>query len=177
MLQYETLILSNTHITKDELSMIEDHFDKTTANVGGRVRSFDKWGKYRLAYPVKRNDYGIYTLVRFEVPKANSTQIFKDLDSFLKIKCNEIVLRSVTVKLDSEVSLDYKRPEPVDGRSGNLDTFLKENKMEGILNSDVSDKKETEEKTEVSQEKEVKPEVEDVKVEEKSEEKTEKEEN
>lgn len=173
MLQYETLILSNTHITKDELSMIEDYFDRLAANVGGRVRSFDKWGKYRLAYPVKRNDYGIYTLVRFEIPKEKISTIFKDLDSFLKIKCNEIVLRSVTIKLDPEFSLDYKRPEPVNGRSGNLDTFLKENKMEGILNSDVSDKKKAKEVKAESHKVEIKSEVEETKTEEKSEEKKE----
>jgi small subunit ribosomal protein S6 len=170
MLHYETLILSNTHITKDELFAIEDYFDKLTSAVGGRIRSFDKWGKYRLAFPVKKNDYGIYTLIRFEVPKENATTIFKDLDSFLKIKCNEIVLRSVTIKLDKEFSLDYKRPESVDGRSGNLDTFLKENKMEGILNSDVSDNKKTEEVSVETQSSEVKSDDKDVNAEESSQE-------
>ncbi|MBD3273575.1 hypothetical protein GF385_04480 [Candidatus Dependentiae bacterium] len=141
MLLYETLILSNTHVTNDEFSMIEDFFDKFTSDVGGMVKSFDKWGKYRLAYPVRKNDYGIYSLVRFELPEDKASNFFKELDSFFKIKCNDIVFRNVTKRLDNTASLEYKKPEPVDARSGNLDTFLKENKMESFLGGNYSSKK------------------------------------
>ncbi len=140
MLLYETLILSNTHITNDELSAMEDFFDKFTSDAGGSVKSFDKWGKYRLAYPIKKHDYGMYLLVRYELPLVKVADILKELDSFLKIKCNETVLRSVTKKLDSDATLEYRRPEPVDARSGNLDTFLKENKMESFLGGNYSSK-------------------------------------
>lgn len=138
MLLYETLILSNTHITKDEFLMVEDYFDKITAAVGGKIKSFDKWGKFSLAYPIQKNDYGFYTLIRYEIPEGKAPQIFKELDSFFRIKCNEIVLRHVTKKLDPSISLEYKKPESVDSRSGNLDTFLKENKIDNFLDSDYS---------------------------------------
>ncbi len=145
MLLYETLILSHTHVTNDELSAMEDFFDKLTSDVGGAVKSFDKWGKYRLAYPIKKNDYGMYLLVRYELPQDKLSNVFKDLDSFLKIKCNETVLRSVTKRLDSDLPLEYRRPEPVDARSGSLDTFLKDNKMESFLGGNYSSKKKREE--------------------------------
>lgn len=141
MLLYETLILSNTHITNDEISVIEDFFDKLISNSDGMVKSFDKWGKYRLAYPIKKHDYGMYLLVRYELPLIKVANILKELDSFLKIKCNETVLRSVTKRLDSDAPLEYRRPEPVDARSGSLDTFLKENKMEGFLGGNSSSRR------------------------------------
>ncbi len=147
MLRYETLILAVTHITADELSGIENLFEKKASDFKGNMISFEKWGKYRLSYPVKKNDYGIYILARYEIPKESSKKIFKILNDFLKINCNEIVMRYVTIKLDPKDTLTYKRPEPVDGgRSGGLDTFLKENKMESFLNTNVNSSKEKIEK-------------------------------
>lgn len=160
MLLYETLILLHTHVTNDELSAMEDFFDKLTSDVGGMVKSFDKWGKYRLAYPIKKNDYGIYLLVRYELPQDKLSDVFKDLDLFLKIKCNETVLRSVTKKLEADASLEYKRPEPVDARSGNLDTFLKDNKMESFLGGNYSSKKKVDNNSLVADSKKVTSKVE-----------------
>jgi small subunit ribosomal protein S6 len=141
MQKYETLILAGTQITADELSMLETFFEKITADNKGKVVSFDKWGKYRLAYPVQKHDYGIYILVRYELPQEGAEKAFKDLGTFFKIKCNEIVMRNFTTKLKPDAPITYKKPDPVDnGRKGGFDTFLKENKMETFLNSDVATK-------------------------------------
>jgi len=134
MLKYETLILARTQITADELSMIESFFENLLSDVKGKILAFDKWGKYRLAYPVKKSDYGIYILVRYEMPEQVVTSAFKKISEFFKIKCNEVVMRNVSVKLDKAASTIYKHPESVDaGRTGSLDTFIKENRMEGLL--------------------------------------------
>ena len=63
-------------------------FEKITADGKGKVVSFDRWGKYRLAYPVQKNDYGIYMLVRYELPREAVEDAFKELDTFFRIKCN-----------------------------------------------------------------------------------------
>ncbi len=142
MLRYETLILSPTQITVDELSVIESYFEKLLSDFKGEVLSFERWGKYRLVYPVRKNDYGIYILVRFEIPEGKVSQAFKDLKDFFKIKCNEIVMRYVTIKLDELASLEYKRPGSLDaGRTPDLDTFLKEHKMETFLSNVDTSKK------------------------------------
>ena len=136
MLRYETLILSRPEITEDELSLIEKQVDTIIAAAKGSVSSFDKWGKYRLSYPVNKHDYGIYTLVRFELPETAPAAALKEIETFLKLKCNEFVMRFVHKKLAKNAPTQYAKPEPVDvARSGNLDTFLKENKMENLLSS------------------------------------------
>lgn len=134
MLRYETLVLARTEITNDELSMLEKFFDKHVGNAKGTVDVFDKWGKLRLAYPVGKYDYGMYVLARFQLPKDNVGAIIKEIDAFLKFKCNEFVLRHVTVSVAKNAPTTYERPDSVDvGRSGNLDSFLKENKVENLL--------------------------------------------
>ena len=137
VVNYETLMLASTEITNDELVMLERYFDKLLADYKGKLVVFDRWGKYRLAYPVNKNSYGVYILSRYTIPSEQIDKIFKELNSFFKIKCNEIISRHLTVKLGSEISLTYQKPDSIDGgrEPGNLDSFLKENKMEGLLDS------------------------------------------
>ena len=59
-------MLTVPEITADETKSIEQQFDRVVADKKGTMVSFERWGKYRLAYPVKKNDYGVYFLARFE---------------------------------------------------------------------------------------------------------------
>ncbi len=132
---YETLILVRSETTGDEFSKLEKQIDTLLTECKGELSLFDVWGKYRLAYPVQKNDYGIYILVRYKIDKDGRVDFFKRLHDLFKIKFDEIVMRSVNIKLD-DFSLDYIKPEPIDHhKAGNLDAFLKENKMEGFLNN------------------------------------------
>lgn len=138
MSRYETLFLASTEITDDEISSIERYLDKQLATVNGKLTVFDKWGKYRLAYPVGKSDYGVYILARYEVGDSSGvTNFVKELDSFIKIKCDEFILRYVSVKLPKNAPATYAKPDPIDAvRATSVDKFVKENKMEGILGSD-----------------------------------------
>jgi small subunit ribosomal protein S6 len=135
MLRYETLFLARTDITDNDLSMIEKQFDKQTADAKGRLVSFDKWGKLRLAFPIKKSTHGVYVLVRYELPPLAVSSVITELDSFFKIKCSDIVLRYVTVKLSPTAPTVYARPDAIEGRTGSLDNFLKENKIDNLLSS------------------------------------------
>jgi ribosomal protein S6 len=138
MLRYETLILLPTQVTADEFSMIEKFFEKVMSDAQGKLVAFDKWGKYRLSYPVRKNEYGVYLLVRYDIPEHHSMQISEKVSDFLKIKCNEVVMRYVTVRLKKDAPSIYKKPDAIDaGKPADLDTFLKENKMETFLSKNV----------------------------------------
>jgi small subunit ribosomal protein S6 len=135
MLRYETLLLARTDITDNDLSMIEKQFDKHTSEAKGRLISFDKWGKLRLAYSIKKSTHGVYVLVRYELPPLAVSTVITELDSFFKIKCSDIVLRYVTAKVDPSAPAIYPRPDAIEGRTGSLDNFLKENKIDNLLSS------------------------------------------
>lgn len=148
MINYETLMLARTEITDDEVRALEGQLDKISASCKGKLTVFDKWGKYKLAYPVKKNVYGIYMLARYQVPSNMVESFFKEIDTLFRLKYNELVMRHVNVRLADDVSSIYKYPEAVaaHGRS-NLNSFLKEHKMEGLIDTPV-DKKPKEEKKE-----------------------------
>lgn len=133
--QYETLLLAHTEITDDELASIERGLESIASKSQGSLVSFDKWGKYLLAYPIKKNSYGVYALARFTIGQEQATAAHKEIDAFLRIKCNDIVLRFVTVKLENGASAAYQKPEPMDSTNvENLET-LKDGKIEHILGS------------------------------------------
>lgn len=150
MVNYETLMLIRTEITNDEMSNLEKSLDKIISTQKGHVTLFDKWGRYRLSYPVNKQAYGIYVLVRFEAETKVLNTLFSELDTLFKIKFNELVMRHVTTKLNGSSSSVYNKPDPISshGSSGssNLDSFIKKNKMEGLIDTKVkSESKKTDE--------------------------------
>ncbi len=138
MIRYETLMLTRTEITNEELSMLEKNIEKIVNAANGVVVRFDKWGKYRLAYPIKKNDYGIYILVRYNVPAEKISAMTKELAQFFRIACSEIVMRHVNVRLEQDAPENYKKPESIEtAGTGSVDFFLKQHKI-GDVGADVS---------------------------------------
>jgi small subunit ribosomal protein S6 len=91
MRKYEvTFILSPA---LDE-SAVEEHFtklEKLVEREGGTIQDWDKWGKRRLAYPIKGESDGYYGFLRFEA----------DPDSIEKLgqiyRLDESILRHVHI--------------------------------------------------------------------------------
>lgn len=139
MLRYETLLLAVPEITADEANTIETQLDKTIQDHKGTMLSFERWGKYSLAYPVRKYDYGVYFLTRFEVGLDTKDALLEALRTLFAVKYNELVMRHVIVRLDSTASLEYNRPESLEEvPTRDVETFLKENKMTGFLGKSSS---------------------------------------
>ncbi len=109
MNRYEVLILAAPTVTEDEGRSLEKGFEQLVKGVKGEIISFECWGKYRLAYPVRKNDFGVYFLVRFSVVDS-AKAFFKDVDTYFSVRNHELVMRHCTVKLEAKQSLEYKRP-------------------------------------------------------------------
>lgn len=114
MVRYEILMLTVPEITQDEAHKIEGHIERVIKEQKGALVSYERWGKYRLAYPVKNNDYGIYFLVRFEVEQTQASALLDALKSLFAVKVNDMVLRHMVARLDAKKSLAYQRPQALD---------------------------------------------------------------
>lgn len=120
--KYEALLLTVPEITGDEAKGLETQLEKVINSHKGSIISFDRWGKYKLAYDVNKNDYGVYYLVRFDVPRG--TLIVNDIRTLFKVKLHTVVMREMIALLDSKNPLAYQRPrslEEAPAREG--DTF------------------------------------------------------
>lgn len=135
MRRYEALILASPEITKDEATFIETEIGRLSQAAKGATISFERWGKFKLAYPINKNDYGVYFLARMEVPTGSS--FVEDMKMFFRVKVHESVMRHVMCALDMKQPLTYQRPKSLEEvpASHDVGAFLKENKMEGLLPS------------------------------------------
>lgn len=130
--RYEVLVLTVPEITQDETKQLEAEFDRFITKSKGSVLSFERWGKFKLTYPIRGNAYGVYFLVRFEMPTTD----LKELNDLFSIKFHTIVMRHLVSRLHGD-SLIYQRPKSLEESptSRDMDSFLKENQMEGLLSS------------------------------------------
>lgn len=130
MTKYEFLMLANPGITGDEVSNLEKHVEGLLKQFQGSLVSFDRWGKCRLAYPIKNQDYGIYYLVRFEM--AQPQEFLKEMRLLLDVKYHDLIVRTAVMKVDKQYA--NFRPDSVEELpTRNVDQFLRDNKMEGLI--------------------------------------------
>ena len=114
MMRYEVLFLTVPTITSDEATAIETECAALIKEHKAFQISFERWGKYYLAYPMRKNDYGVYFLVRFEVDNAHKKGLLDALKTFFAVKHNELVMRYVVTALGENGLLEYRRPESLD---------------------------------------------------------------
>lgn len=126
--RYEALMLTVPEITADEAKSIEQQFDRLVTDKKGSMISFEKWGKYRLAYPVKKNEYGIYFLARFETAQP---ELVNEVNTLLEVKLHELIMRSMLTRLGVNQSLEYQRPQSLEETpTREVGSFLKEGRMD-----------------------------------------------
>ncbi len=127
MPRYEVLFLTVPEITADEASNLEKHIDKVITDVKGTVISYERWGKYRLAYSVRKYDYGVYYLIRFDVEDPDKDALLQTLKTIFQVRFVDLVMRHTIVALDPRASLEYKRSESLEETpSKEMDSFLKD---------------------------------------------------
>jgi ribosomal protein S6 len=104
---YESLVLSVPEITGDEIKNLENQLDKCVKAGGGSTISFERWGKYKLAYDINKSQYGVYFLMRFEAPLK--TTLVNDMKTLFKVRLNNVVMRDMISVLDPKRPLTYQR--------------------------------------------------------------------
>jgi len=120
-------------ITGDEVKHLETTLDKTIKTGTGSTISFERWGKYKLAYDINKNDYGIFFLVRFEVPQG--TTIVNDIKTLLKVKLNNVVMRDMISVLNPKHPLTYQRPRSLEEAPAREAENFSKDKMSNFFSS------------------------------------------
>lgn len=130
--QYEALLLTVPEITGDEVKNLETQLDKIVRSGTGSTISFERWGKYKLAYEINKSEYGVFFLMRFEVPQGS--QLINDMKTALKVKLNNVVMRDMISVLDPKQPLTYQRPRSLEEAPTREEAgFSRDNKMPGFF--------------------------------------------
>lgn len=95
LLDYELVLVISPEVAEEEFEATIDNISRLITGKGGTVSDIERWGKRRLAYPIRHFVEGSYVLARFKLKPAFS----KELGANLRI--SEEVLRHLLIRLDS----------------------------------------------------------------------------
>jgi small subunit ribosomal protein S6 len=91
---YELTFIVHPEVADDALDPIINNFTQYITNKAGTVVEVARWGRKKLAYPIKHVMEGSYVSIKFKLdPAAN-----KELETNLKI--SEKLIRYLLIKVD-----------------------------------------------------------------------------
>ena len=105
---YETIFVVDAHLTGEQIEASVGKFLRLLEKNKVQVQSVDRWGKRRLAYEIKRRQYGFYVHV-----------VFSSDESFVRIlereyKLDETILRFLTVLVPKNAPAKPGPDKPAD---------------------------------------------------------------
>lgn len=74
MNQYEIAVLYHPDLEVD-LSKAEEKVTNIITSNGGKVTATDNWGKRKLAYPIKKQEHGVYVFYTVEMPGESVNKV------------------------------------------------------------------------------------------------------
>lgn len=93
MSMYETMLVTSAKLDEEAAVALVEKF-KSLIEANGTIDAVDEWGKRRLAYPINKEEDGIYTLIHF----TSEPDFPAELDRVYKI--TDGVLRSLIIAKD-----------------------------------------------------------------------------
>ena len=64
MAKYETMLVTTATLDEEATAALVGKF-KSLIEANGTIDSVEDWGKRRLAYPINKENEGVYTLINF----------------------------------------------------------------------------------------------------------------
>lgn len=96
MRAYELMVILDPSIDERTVEPTMNKLLEQVTNAGGSVENVDLWGKRRLAYPILKNNEGIYVVMNM----TTAPEIASELNRQLTL--NEQVLRTKLLRTDDK---------------------------------------------------------------------------
>jgi small subunit ribosomal protein S6 len=92
---YELVLIVSPQLNDESFDATIDKYSRFITGKGGTVEDTQRWGKRKLAYPIKHFGEGNYVLLKFRMKPAVS----RELEANLRI--SEEIVRHLLVNMDS----------------------------------------------------------------------------
>ena len=92
---YELTVIINPEFSEEKFEATLDNISRFITDRGGTVVEMDRWGKRRLAYPIKHCIEGNYVLAKIQIEST----LGKELEANLQISGD--ILRHLLIKLNN----------------------------------------------------------------------------
>lgn len=94
MRDYELTVVFSPEVSEEDLGAEIEKVSELITQKGGEVAEVNRWGRRRLAYPIRRFREGNYVLTQFKL----EPNLAVELDS--KLQSSEEILRYLLVRMD-----------------------------------------------------------------------------
>ncbi|HUI29984.1 MAG TPA: 30S ribosomal protein S6 [Candidatus Acidoferrales bacterium] len=95
--EYETTFIINSNLEDNQVETVITRYQEFISKNGGEVTNADRWGRRRLAYPIKKRNAGFYIQLLHKSP----TDMVPKLEQVFKL--DEDVIRHLTVVVDKNM--------------------------------------------------------------------------
>ena len=92
---YESVFIARPDITAAQVEALTDDFKSIIDSNGGTVTKVEYWGLKTLAYRIKKNRKGHYSMLNLDAPIVAIGELERNL------RINEDILRFMTVRVDT----------------------------------------------------------------------------
>jgi len=103
---YQTIVVIDSLLKNEEIDTIIEKILRTIKNNGGKVINVDRWEKKRLAYEIKKRQYGYYVEINFDAPG----DLVKILERDYRL--DENILRYLTIVLGKKALAYIEQHKP-----------------------------------------------------------------
>jgi small subunit ribosomal protein S6 len=108
MALYENVFIARQDVPTTQVEALTNQFTELVSGLGGTVSKKEYWGLRSLAYRIKKNRKGHYTLLNIDAPAAAVAEMERQM------RINEDILRFLTIrvdKLEEEPSIQMQKKE------------------------------------------------------------------
>jgi small subunit ribosomal protein S6 len=100
--EYETIFIVHPDAGTEVIDRVSGRCREVVGRLSGKLLKAENWGRRRLAYPVKKQEKGIYLYLRY----LGYSDMVHELERNLRML--DPVLKHMTVKIDEDVNPDAR---------------------------------------------------------------------
>lgn len=91
---YESTFIARQDLSKQDIARLTDNFSNIVIANGGKIVKTEYWGLRNLAYRIKKNRKGHYSMLAIDAP----AEAVKELERNMGI--SEEVMRAITIRVE-----------------------------------------------------------------------------
>ena len=107
---YETTIIVDPQLDQTKIEELVNKIQKMITDEGGSIRKVEHWGKKRMAYEIKKKQYGYYIYFLYDSNGKSLPNLEKEF------RLNEFIIRDLTVRLDDKAIKQLEKGKITDFR-------------------------------------------------------------
>lgn len=103
---YESIFVCSPLLSEEDIDALIEKVKGLISKGGGEIKNVNKWGKKKLAYPIKRHREGYYVILEFYSPADK----LRELENLYRV--TDKIIRYLTVKKEERVPV-LPRSKPI----------------------------------------------------------------